>query len=308
MPPTAARNIPDIYISRTYDAGDPDCDVHCETFSRMAEIFGRNTPAHRHSRFYQVHLLTRGKIQLHLDDQVYCGDAPLAFLTPPAVPHAFYSEEDTDGHVITVRQEVVRGWHASTAGLWPEAQLRDPAFMLLGNTDAALKPEIERLFALAALMRDEFVARGQGRSAVLNALGLCFFVSFNRLLQAELPASPLKMKRGEDVRIFLGFCDLVEAHFREHITLSEYARELAVTEARLNDVCRRIANLASKEVVHDRLLQEARRLLRFSSTPVGEISDQLGFADPAYFSRFFAQRTGNSPSQFRQQHHSGTAG
>ncbi|MBL7650194.1 MAG: hypothetical protein JNK74_28870, partial [Candidatus Hydrogenedentes bacterium] len=42
--------------------------------------------------------------------------------------------------------------------------------------------------------------------------------------------------------------------------LPDYARQLKVTEARLNDVCRRMANLASKEVVHDRLLQEARRL------------------------------------------------
>lgn len=53
------------------------------------------------------------------------------------------------------------------------------------------------------------------------------------------------------------------------------------------------------EVVHERLLQEARRMLRFSGMPVGEISYQLGFADPAYFSRFFTRRAGVPPSQFR---------
>jgi len=112
-------------------------------------------------------------------------------------------------------------------------------------------------------------------------------------VQAQRP------ERSEDLRLFLNFCDLVEAHFRDHLTLTEYAGRLSVTEARLNDICRRMANLPSKEVVHERLLQEARRLLRYSAVPVSEISYQLGFVDPAYFSRFFAKRTGTPPSQFR---------
>jgi AraC family transcriptional regulator, 4-hydroxyphenylacetate 3-monooxygenase operon regulatory protein len=80
----------------------------------------------------------------------------------------------------------------------------------------------------------------------------------------------------------------------------DYAKRLSVTEARLNDVCRRMAQRPSKEVVHERLLQEARRLLRFSGVPVNEISYQLGFADPAYFSRFFTKRSGVPPGQYRQ--------
>lgn len=297
----SAQAIPDIYITRIYE-GDPDCDVHYETFGRLAEIFGRNTPAHRHSLFYQVHVLTRGSIRLQLDDQAYFGDAPLLFITPPAIPHAFYSDEDTDGHVITVRQEVVRGWYASLPGLWPDAQLREAAFLPLGGAGEDVQAEVARLLQLSELLRQEFGGRDKGRSAAVRALGQCFFISLHRLLATHTPSAALKRERGEDLRIFLSFCDLVEAHFRDHLTLPDYARQLKVTEARLNDVCRRMANLASKEVVHDRLLQEARRLLRFSTTPVGELSYALGFADPAYFSRFFTRRTGLTPSQFRIQH------
>ena len=296
-----AESIPDIEITRTYE-GDPDCDVHYETFGRLAEIFGRNTPAHRHSRYYQVHLLERGNIHLQLDDQAYAGEAPLLFITPPAIPHAFYSEEHTEGHVLTVRQDIVRGWYASLPGQWPEAQLREPAFLPLGDFSEEEQGEVSRLMQLVDLLRQEFSGNGRGRSVAARALGLCFFISLHRLLAARPAASPLKRERGEDVRIFLSFCDLVEARFRDHLTLPDYARALAITEARLNDVCRRVANLPSKEVVHDRLLQEARRLLRFSTTPVGELSYQLGFADPAYFSRFFTRRAGMTPSQFRIQH------
>jgi AraC family 4-hydroxyphenylacetate 3-monooxygenase operon regulatory protein len=295
------QSIPDIYISRVYNPDDPECDVHYETFGRLAEFFGRNTPAHRHSRFFQVHLLTRGSIRLNLDDQVYCGDAPLAFLTPPAVPHALYSEGDTDGHVITVRQETVRAWCAATQGQWPEGNLRTATFLPLSQFAAEYQPEVERLLHIAEMLQRESASKEAGRSAALQVLGQYLFISLQRLLVANVPSQASKRERGEDLRIFLKFCDLVETHFKDHINLAEYASQLAITEARLNDICRRMASLASKEMIHDRLLQEARRQLRFSAVPVSEISYQLGFADPAYFSRFFTRRTGVSPSQFRIQ-------
>lgn len=305
MPIAANHAIPDIHINRIHNEADPDCDVHCETFGRLAEVLGRNTPAHRHSRFYQVHVLTRGSIRLQLDEQAYSGDAPLAFLTPPAIPHAFYSEEDTEGQVLTVRQDVVRGWLAELPGQWPDSQWRSAAFIPLAQAAPAQADEVRRLLALAELLHQEFTGSDKGRSVAVRALGQCVFISLNRLLAAQACAMPLKRERGEDLRIFLSFCDLIEAHFREHLTLGEYARQLAVTEARLNDVCRRVMNLASKEVVHDRLAQEARRQLRFSATPIGELAYQLGFADPAYFSRFFARKTGMTPSQFRLRHQAG---
>ena len=68
-----------------------------------------------------------------------------------------------------------------------------------------------------------------------------------------------------------------------------------------------MANQASKELIHDRLLQEARRLLQFSAVPVSEIGYQLGFTDPAYFSRFFARNAGLSPREFRVKHQAKTA-
>lgn len=305
MPHFSAATIPDIYINRLYNEADPDCDVHCETFGRLADILGRNTPAHRHSRFYQLHLLSRGSIRLQLDDQAYYGHAPLVFFTPPAIPHAFYADEDTEGHVLTVRQDVVRSWFAALPGQWPDSQLRDASFVLLDELDPTLHAEVQRLFTLAGLLHQEFTGSDKGRSVAVRALGQCVFISLNRLLAAHACTLPLKRERGEDLRIFLSFCDLIEAHFREHLTLNVYAGQLAVTEARLNEVCRRMVNQASKEVVHDRLLQEARRMLRFSATPVGELGYQLGFTDPAYFSRFFARRAGMTPSQFRERYQKG---
>lgn len=292
--------IPDIHVARVYDRRDPECDVHYETFGRLADFFGRNTPAHRHHGFYQVHFVVRGSIQLSLDEQACYGQAPLLIFTPPNVPHSFYTESDSDGHVLTIRQEVVRNWQQAMPGQWPDALLREPAFVPLHDLASAIAEDVAALELVCDLLQREFFGADKGRSAALLALGNYFFIRLGRILLDRQPIPSTRQERSADLRLFLKFCDMVEAHFRDHLTLSDYASRLAITEARLNDICRRMAQRPSKEIVHERVLQEARRLLRFSAVPVSEISYQLGFADPAYFSRFFTKRAGVPPSQFRQ--------
>ncbi len=301
MTATPVQAIPDIHIGRVYDQRDPECEIHYETFGRLADFFGRNTPPHRHYSFFQVHLLVRGSIRLSLDGEVYFGEAPLFLFTPPTIPHSFYSEEDTDGHVLTIRQEVVRAWYKAMPGQWPESLLRQPAFVEMSRLPSEFAADFDGLLASVALLQQEFTRDAKGHLALMQALGQSSFIHLSRLLVAHEPVSALRPERSEDLRIFLSFCDLVEAHFRDHLTLTEYAGRLSVTEARLNDICRRMAERPSKEVVHERLLQEARRLLRYSAVPITEICYQLGFADPAYFSRFFTKRTGVPPSQFRRE-------
>ena len=291
--------IPNIHIGRVYDPDDPERDLHYETFERLAEFFGRNTPAHRHHSCYQVHFLTQGSIRLHLDERHYEADAPLVFLTPPTIPHAFYTDERTRGHTLTVRQEVVRGWYAAMPGQWPDRLLREPALIQFPAHSAQQAPDAQQLFSVANLLQQEYLRHQPGRDSAILALGELFFIHLSRLLVADVPEAGCRQERSEDVRLFLRYCDLVEARFREHLALTDYARQLNVTEARLNDLCRRMANQSSKELIHDRLVQEARRLLRFSAVPVSEIGYQLGFTDPAYFSRFFARHAGVPPSEFR---------
>ncbi len=294
-----AEAVPDIDIGRVYGRCDPECDVHYETFGRLSDFFGRDSSPHRHCGFFQVHLLVRGRIHLNLDEQVYAGKAPLLIFTPPAVPHSFYAEEKSEGHVLTVRQEVVRKWYLGMPGQWPDTLLREAVFLELAKPTGEYAMDFSALLKSCELLHDEFRRDARGHSALLLALGECFFIHLGRLLKAHEPTCTQRPERSEDLRLFLRFCDLIEIHFRDHLTLTEYAKHLAVTEARLNDICHRMVARPSKEVVHERLKQEACRLLRYSAVSISEISYQLGFADTAYFSRYFTKRTGMSPSQYR---------
>lgn len=288
--------IPNINIGQVYDQRYADEDVHYEALGKLADFFGHNMPVHRHDRFFQLHYLTRGAVRVYLDDQQYSESAPLFFLTPPTIPHAFVTHPDSEGHVLTVRQQLV--WplleaHRSQSG---EPRLVSPTCVALGAPDARHASEVEHLDRLFAMLADEFGQQLPARNASLQALTQLIFIALLRL-----SAEPVKNQhvRHDNLQIFHRFNALIEDRYREHWPLSHYAEAMGVTEARLNDICRRIADLPSKRLVHERLMQEARRLLLFTAGSVNEIGYQLGFKDPAYFTRFFSREAGMTPSEYR---------
>ncbi|MGB2130377.1 MAG: helix-turn-helix domain-containing protein, partial [Marinobacterium sp.] len=82
----------------------------------------------------------------------------------------------------------------------------------------------------------------------------------------------------------------------------EYTRELGISESRLHQICQKVSNRSPKKLIHDRIMQETKRLLVFTDQSSNDICYQLGFSDPAYFSRFFKRHTGMTAQQFRQTH------
>ena len=120
--------IANIDINKEYDESLGTEDMHYQSFARMAEFFGRDMQAHRHDQYFQMHFLDTGQIELQLDDHRYSVQAPLFVLTPPSVPHAFITESDSDGHVLTVREDLV----------WPLLELLAQAVFTLLLRNAKL--------------------------------------------------------------------------------------------------------------------------------------------------------------------------
>jgi AraC family transcriptional regulator, 4-hydroxyphenylacetate 3-monooxygenase operon regulatory protein len=302
--PTLRAQIPNIDLGRTFDLRYEDEEVHCEALSKLADFFGRNMIAHRHDRVFQVHLLTRGEVRLHLDDRFYHACAPLFFLTPPSVTHAFVISDDAEGLVLSARQQLIWRLFKSDPGGVLEQRLTMPLCLELSDgadgADAEVRQEHQRLLDYFSLIGREFQSRSIGRELNLVALTRLALVSMARLPSA-LPGALGKTLRQIDVQIFQDFNQLIEGHFRQHWTLANYAAALNLTEPRLNDICRRVADLSSKRLVHDRLLQEAKRQLMFSAVSVSEIAYDLGFKDVSYFSRFFRQHVALAPGEWRER-------
>jgi len=97
------------------------------------------------------------------------------------------------------------------------------------------------------------------------------------------------------------FIESVELHFREQRSAGFYASELSLSAKRLNELTKESFGKTISQIINDRLILEAKRELSAFEKPIKEISYELGFSEPSYFTRFFGKQTGFSPEDFRKK-------
>jgi AraC family transcriptional regulator, transcriptional activator of pobA len=167
------------------------------------------------------------------------------------------------------------------------------SFLVDGTAAQGVADESVRRFE--ALAR-EFRGGAPGRVHALLAQATLVAVAFLRLGGAQHAA---QKPRGARDTLVQRYRTLLETHFRREQNLAFYAAALQVSADHLSRSCRNVAGQSAQQLLHDRLMLEARRLLAYTAAPVADIAAQLGYADPAYFTKFFARSVGETPSSYR---------
>jgi len=93
---------------------------------------------------------------------------------------------------------------------------------------------------------------------------------------------------------------LLEKNFIEKKAVGEYAAMIGITPGHLNDTVQKDTGKTASEIIHERIILEARRLLYHSEKSVKEIAYALNYDDPSYFVKFFKTHTGSTPEHFRK--------
>lgn len=96
------------------------------------------------------------------------------------------------------------------------------------------------------------------------------------------------------------FLQLVEANCSTMRTVEEYALALGYSTRTLQRVCYEEIGATPRQVIDDRLVAQAERLLALSDLPVAAVARTVGFSDAANFSKFFQRQTGMTPGSFRR--------
>ncbi|HFU75845.1 MAG TPA: AraC family transcriptional regulator [Arcobacter sp.] len=93
----------------------------------------------------------------------------------------------------------------------------------------------------------------------------------------------------------------IEKYYKSERNVEFYARKMELSSKRLNEIFKEVLGQTVTQVLHHRLLLEAKRELVSQSKTIQNISDELGFENPSYFSRFFKKNEGVSPTEFLKQ-------
>jgi AraC family transcriptional activator of pobA len=291
--PDAARHprIPAFFLYGEPLRPPDEGTVHIETIAARSRPHDWNIGAHRHHDLHQLLVLRRGRVALRLDDLTARRQGPALVIVPAGTVHAFRFEAGTAGWVVTFAGGLARGLVAPADGL---IDLLDrPLALGLARTAHGATD----LLRLARMLHREFARSAPGRAVMLRGLLAALLGNVLRVASGDRRATTAPQAR--DRELVARFRGAIERRYREHASIAAYVKDLEVSESRLRRACARAAGQRPIELVHHRLLIEAERELRYTSLPVSRIAYQLGFEDPAYFTRFFTRGTGTSPSAFR---------
>ena len=110
------------------------------------------------------------------------------------------------------------------------------------------------------------------------------------------------IKEDTETRLFKDFSLLVEQNFKTLHAVTDYANRLGVSPKSISKHFQKIGTKTPSDFIKNRILLEAKRLLIYTDKTVKEIAFELGFNDPAYFTRFFTKAISKSPLQFKKEY------
>lgn len=268
--------------------------LHIEPISARSRLHEWTIAPHSHPGIHQVLLLESGSGQLVVDSL----DMQLWPRTLIAIPsscvHAFRFDPASEGWVFSFAVELLHDPRLARGQASSCFEGRSASVEILDSKD----PALQRLQWLLADLAREFAGRTSANLSDRQAAQAALVIaSAEETLRAADPSPDSDRQRV----LSLAFRNMVDANYRAGLSIGEYARRLGTTVPTLNRACRAQLDKAPGEIVRERVLLEAMRYLTFTSAGISQIADDLGFSDPAYFARFFKQRTGIPATRFRKE-------
>lgn len=279
--------IPNFFVygvpSRALDVGF----LHVETvMDRKTLHFGQVAP-HKHPLMGQVTYWYKGGGRYRIEDRTWNFSAPTIGFVPSNIIHGFEVDDQSDAIVVSISDDTLKAL-APQVGLSLDA----PAFLTGKGEDSSW----QRLDLLLKMISDEYREHGGQSEKVMLGLITVVLSLMNRLGgSAALPsASPM-------VALALALRGAVDRHYKNDWPVARYVDLLATTQHLLDKSAREVFGHTVKEMLLDRRLLEAKRLLLFTIRSIEDIGREVGFEDPAYFSRFFRKRMGEAPAAWRRR-------
>ncbi|RKP57603.1 helix-turn-helix domain-containing protein [Pararobbsia silviterrae] len=249
------------------------------------------TEPHAHPAYGQVIFVRSGRGVMNLEGSRVPFEGPCALLLPTECVHGLDYELDVDRWVVTIEESYLTQVNAKLhefIDLWSLPRM-------ISLSDPAKRGT--EIHGLVAQLKHEVESDAVGHVVGIESLLTTLLLTLVR--EAHLDQSVSEGERRNDVRLVDRFRKLIEQHYRENLPLQDYTSMMAVSLVQLRAACASASELSPAKMIHARIVTEAKRNLIFGNMSVEQIAFGLGFADAAYFTRFFRKEVGQTPSQFR---------
>ncbi|WP_298737376.1 helix-turn-helix transcriptional regulator [uncultured Chitinophaga sp.] len=155
-----------------------------------------------------------------------------------------------------------------------------------------------KMAVLLEIFKDELEDADEIQATMLRALLVRLIIKITRLGKRQ-HVDQTKLTNGK-LDIIRHFNLLVEDHYKKQHQVQYYANQLNKSPKTLSNLFAMYNERTPLQVIHDRLILEAKRLFHYTDKSAKEIAQELGFEDSAHFSRFFKNQTDMSPSDFKK--------
>ena len=268
--------------------------MHIEPIEVRSRAFNGEFGAHLHQNLHQITWLASGQLDVRVNDYRRTLNGPSAVVVPALAVHSSHAAANADGFVLTVRQEF---FHCS------ESRVASDIFKRLVSVPSVftLAPHADMTTDISSMFRRlhrEYQNKHERNDLVMDRVGKAVCLILARQDIEPLGDGGVAISDSELAR----FLTLVDRYFASDFSLSEYAEHLNCQVERLIRITRKGTGKSPMQLVHERRLREACQRLTHTKSSVTEISTEVGFNDVAYFCRFFKNRIGSTPRQYRTDH------
>jgi AraC-like DNA-binding protein len=241
---------------------------------------------------YTIYWIKEGKGIYNIDFEKYHFDGNVLFFLSPGQVFKVDSEKIKHAYKITfVRDFYCIQTHDA------EVSCNGILFNNIYETPI-IKPcakETKKLNGILEALIEEFQNNETAQYDMLQSYLKQFMISAVRVKKENDT-----LKTDEVTRLFKDFSLLVEEHYKSIHSVSTYANRLGISPKSITKHFKKMGNQSPSDFIKNRILLESKRMLIYSDFTIKEIAFELGFNDPAYFTRFFTKALQKSPLQFKK--------
>jgi len=263
--------------------------------NHLLQHHSRIEKPHKHN-FYAVFLFMRGTGVHEIDFQKYDVKPGSVFFLYPGQTHSWELSDDTDGYIFFHTEDFYEMTYVSNS-------IKDFPFFDSNYSDKCIYLNKEQSNFIEFFFKHilkEYTANDWKKIQLTLSLITQIYIYLNRYLEKSIAVNSINLRHYQSV--FSKFEKLINKHFTEIKSATEYADLLNITQKHLNRIIKSITQKTTTEIITDRIVLEAKRQLLYTNKTLNEIAFDLGFTDYTYFSRLFKKQVAITASDFRKMY------